>query len=374
MGHATLIFADRLLQPFYFFVKWIKCILPKKVKETNQYYVIKFFGLGSLTRIAYVIKNSAVDKNKVTFITLKSNKPIVEELQLNAIYIRSANPLYFIADYFKTIFHVWKQKGVHVLDMERSSNFSGIFRVILAIRKPSSGFYFKAMNKRIGNQSFISLMDKPAIDSIVEMFGEDKLKMAKGEVQITYSNQVIINVNAGAYLPQRMYPLSKYAALVAKLHTEFPAWTFLLTGAKSEVSRVEGFINQLEKEGVDAENIHNLSGQQSLSDLLVTIQKVDLVITNDSGPIHFANYFGAKTVGIWGPTSAEMVGYSNSETMLNLISNEDCSPCFINPKSKVAKACAGKLTCFHKHDTEQMVGKIKDFIESSSKKSNIDPH
>lgn len=374
MGHATLIFADRLLQPFYYIIKWIKCILPKKVKETDQFYVIKFFGLGSLTRIAYVIKNSAVDESKVTFITLKSNKPIIEELQLNAIYIRSANPLYFIADYFKIIFHVWKQKDVHVLDMERSSNFSGIFRVILAIRKPSSGFYFKGMNKKIGNQSFVSLIDKPAIDSIVEMFGKGPLNAAKHEVKTTHSNQVIINVNAGAYLPERMFPLSKYAGLVTKLHAEFPAWIFLLTGAKSEINRVEGFINQLEKEGVNSENIRNLSGQQSLNELLNTIQNVDLIITNDSGPIHFANYFGAKTVGIWGPTSAEMVGYSNSDTMLNLVSKEVCSPCFINPKSKVAKACAGDLTCFHTQETEQMVGKIKDFVESSAKKTNIDSH
>lgn len=372
MSHAALIFTDRLLKPIYATLKWTKAILPKKNKEINQFYVIKFFGLGSITRIAYVIKNSDLDKDKITFITLKSNQPIIDQLQLKAVYIRSQNPFYFGLDYFSVLFQVWKKKNVHVLDMERSSNFSGIFRVILAIRKSSSGFYFKTENTSLGNQSFVSLVNKTATVSIAEMFGKKMIPDVKEEVFSTNSNQVVINVNAGAYLPQRMFPLVKFADLVVKLHQKYSNWNLLLTGSKGEVNRVNEFIILLEKGGVSATNIQNLSGQQNLADLMATIEAVDLVITNDSGPIHFANYLGSKTIGIWGPTSAEMVGYPNSSTMLNLIPTDTCSPCFFNPKSKVAKVCGGELTCFVKRDIDVMVGKITDFIESSSKKANID--
>ncbi|MFT5824162.1 MAG: ADP-heptose:LPS heptosyltransferase [Crocinitomix sp.] len=372
MGHSTLIFADRLLKPFYFLLKWIKCIWPKKAFLTDQIYVIKFFGLGSLTRIAYVIENTGVDKNKVTIITLKSNQSIIEHLKINAIYIRSSNPFYFAADYFKAMFHVWKKKRVHVFDMERSSNFSGIFRILLAIRKPSTGLFFKAENKMLGNQFFVTLVNKTAVASIAEMFGQKEFQLRDVAPISAQSNEVLINVNAGAYLPQRMFPLSKFADLVVQLHAEYANWTFVLTGAKTELGRVGQFINLLEKGGVDKAKIRNLAGQQNLNDFLTTIKDVDLVITNDSGPIHFANYVGAKTVGIWGPTSAEMVGYSNSNTMLNLIPDEACSPCFINPKSKVAKVCGGQLTCFHNYAIDNMVTKIKEFVAASPKNGIID--
>jgi hypothetical protein len=365
MGHSTLIFADSLLKPFYVAMKWIKCIWPKKGNETNQFLVVKFFGLGSITRIAYVIEH-------LPFVTLKSNKPIIDQLQLNAIYVRSRNPFYFIWDCNKIIVAVWKKKGIRILDMERSSNFSGIFRVLLAIRKPSSGFIFKNENHKLGTQNFISLVNKTATDSIVEMFGQQSLQERKAIPISAQTNEVLINVNAGAYLPERMFPLSKFADLVVKLHAEYADWTFLLTGAKPELDRVGQFIKLLEKGGVAQAKIRNLAGQQNLKDFLTTIKSVDLVITNDSGPIHFANFVGAKTVGIWGPTSAETVGYSNSPTMLNLVSHEVCSPCFINPKSKVAKACGGQLTCFHNYNTDNMVTKIREFVGTSAKIGNID--
>ncbi|NOQ71803.1 MAG: hypothetical protein GQ574_07375 [Crocinitomix sp.] len=353
-------------------MKWLKCIWPKKTVETDEFVVIKFFGLGSLTRIAYVIENTGIDENKVTIITLKSNRPIIEHLKINAIYIRSSNPFYFAADYFKAIFHVWKKKRVHVFDMERSSNFSGIFRVLLAIRKPSTGFFFKSENKTLGNQHFISLVNKTAMASIAEMFGEKEIEITKADLVSVQTNQVLINVNAGAYLPERMFPLHKYAELVMKLHDSYANWTFLLTGAKAEIDRVAEFIQLLEEGGVNLEKIQNLAGQQNLEEFLATIKGVDLVITNDSGPIHFANYVGSKTVGIWGPTAANIVGYSNSSTMLNLMPDEACSPCFINPKSKVAKACGGQLTCFHNYDVDNMLSKIKEFLEASSKNGIID--
>jgi ADP-heptose:LPS heptosyltransferase len=372
MSHKTLIFTDRLLKPFYATLKWTKAILPTKTKETKAFYVIKFFGLGSLTRIAYVIENSELDKSKVTFITLKSNEKVIAFLGLNAIFIRLNNPFYFVWDSFKAIFHVWGKKGVKVLDMERSSNFSGIFRVLLAIRKSSIGFYFKEENQKLGNQNFISLANKSAIEGIVEMFAVTMTEQVQNGRVAEKQNQFVINVNAGTYLPERMFPLNKFAELVVKLHQNYPDSNFLLTGSNPEIDRVNTFYKRLIAGGVKPERIENLAGTQNLEELTTTIQTAGLLITNDSGPIHLANYLGSKAVAIWGPTSAELVGYPDSDRLLNLTSTKDCSPCFLNPKSKVAKACSGEITCFHQRDIEVMAGKISEFIASSPKKANID--
>ncbi len=100
MPQSSLIFIDKLFKPLYWLSKGVKSIVPRKESKNDTFYVIKFFGLGSLTRIAYVVKNSSIDKNVITFITLERNRPIIAYLKMDALYIRTNNPVRFVQDVF----------------------------------------------------------------------------------------------------------------------------------------------------------------------------------------------------------------------------------------------------------------------------------
>ena len=90
------------------------------------------------------------------------------------------------------------------------------------------------------------------------------------------------------------------------------------------------------------------------------------MITDDSGPLHLAYYYETPTVSIWGPTSAHLVGYPESDRMKNVSIDKKCSPCFIHPKSKVAKACSNKIECLTELRPQKVVTAALQLLQFSN--------
>lgn len=362
MKYKVLIIFDQLIKPFYFLfslLKWRK----KEPINNQKFIILKFFGLGSITRIVHVMDTIGIKKKKVIFITLYKNKAIVDLLNLNAQYIKTKNPFLLTSSIFRVIFQLWNQKDATILDMERASNLSGIFRLVVAIGKPCNSFHFKPKNNYKRGQLFVSILNKSATKAIAEMFHKTYTSPKVSNDTQSDSNKIFVNINAGNYCPERKFPLSEYATLIKMLSNKNPTWHFYLTGLKSEFLFVESFKDSLMNIGISSKIVFNIAGQHNLSAFINYLKEAKLFITNDSGPLHLAYLFNIKTVGLWGPTSSELIGYQNSSLILNLGSDLACSPCFIHPKSPIAKHCQGDLTCFKSMKSKKMASEIIQFVE-----------
>ena len=360
MKHKVLIFIDHLIRPLYVLLnalRWSK----KELTINKNFIVLKFFGIGSITRIVHVMNAIDIEKDQVTFVTLYKNKAIVDLLGLNAIYVKTKHPFTLFSSLWKAVFYIWNQKQITILDMERTSNLSGVFRLFVGIRKSCNSFYFKPENNYKNGQLFVSMLRKSSTEAIAEMFHKTYENLEE-HFEIPNSNKIFVNINAGNYCPERKFPLSEYATLIKVLHNENPDWHFYLTGIESEIPFVTSFNDQLVSLGVPSSSITNIAGQHNLLSFVNFLKEAKLFITNDSGPLHLAYLFKVKTVGIWGPTSPKLIGYKNSKLMLNLTSDISCSPCFIHPKSSVAKYCKGDLTCFKSMNLQKMAIEINGFI------------
>lgn len=335
--------------------------MPKKDRPARQFLIIKFFGLGSLARIVHVLEQDSDIKSRVRFLTLKKNQPLMEELNLEATFVNDKNIFRFFGSTVCQVLSIWRSQSITVLNMERSSNLAGLFGMIAAIGKPYRGFHFKPKNKSIAGQKWINLVNQTATNAIAEML-EISINPTRPQQKSTRKTIEVIalNINAGDYLPERKFPFDKWVELCRELSTYFPNATLVLTGLSNEKIYVDQLEQKLKSE-TPGIRINNLAGKQNISQFLDFLKSIDLFITNDSGPLHFANLKGVKTVAIWGPTLAKQVGYSDSEMMLNLQLEKSCSPCFIHPKSCVAKACNGQLSCFQEMDTFDMVRRIHKF-------------
>ena len=361
MKHRFLIFTDSLFKPFYTMANALK--RKGESSHDNQHFVVlKFFGLGSITRIVHVMNATAISKEQVTFVTLYKNKSVNDLLDLQAIYVNTKHPFVFLSSLFRLIIQIWKLKKATILDMERASNISGLFRLFIGFGKPCHSFYFKPKNQKGLGQFFVSLKNKPATYAIAEMFGKTYVAPTERRASLLVSNKIFVNINAGNYIPERKFTPSKYAALIKTLHHENHSWQFYLTGAKSEYQYVESFKERLVGLGIPSSQVSNIAGQHNLSEFMTFLEEAKLFITNDSGPLHLAHLFGVKTVGIWGPTSSHLVGYKDSTIMLNFNPEIDCAPCFTHPKSKIAKFCKGDITCFKTRNTEELAAKIINFV------------
>jgi heptosyltransferase II len=70
----------------------------------------------------------------------------------------------------------------------------------------------------------------------------------------------------------------------------------------------------------------NLAGQTSLRELSSLISQCDVLLTNDSGPMHIADAVGTPIVALFGSTSEVVTGPYRSGTVIH--KHAECSPCY----------------------------------------------
>ena len=106
----------------------------------------------------------------------------------------------------------------------------------------------------------------------------------------------IIGVNLGTTWQTKLWPLDNFAEVITSGQDQFEG-SIVLTGSSSEV----GLGKALQKT-VKAEVI-NLIGKTTVMQLGALIERCDLYLTCDSGPMHIAAAVGTPTVALFGPTS-----------------------------------------------------------------------
>lgn len=75
------------------------------------------------------------------------------------------------------------------------------------------------------------------------------------------------------------------------------------------------------------EDLIDLTGKTSLNDLAALISNAELVVCNDSGPMHICDAVGTKLIAIFGPTDPALTGPKN--TFSHVVFNKTpCGPCF----------------------------------------------
>jgi ADP-heptose:LPS heptosyltransferase len=131
---------------------------------------------------------------------------------------------------------------------------------------------------------------------------------------------IVINPNASKLISIRKWPLERYAELAARL-LEDPRHTCVLTGVASELEDAE-FI----RERVRNERLVVLTGKTSLAELIELYNMADVLVTNDSGPAHFAALTDIDVVVFFGPETPRLYGPMTRRATV-LYSGYSCSPC-----------------------------------------------
>ncbi len=118
----------------------------------------------------------------------------------------------------------------------------------------------------------------------------------------------------------KRWPIPYWATLIDKLIGE-QGTQVVLTGAPADLPFVESVSCRMQEQAI------NLAGKTSLPQLVALMQRADLVISGDSGPMHIAAAVGTPLIAIHGPTDPAKSGpVSPLATVLR--SDIWCSPCY----------------------------------------------
>ena len=164
------------------------------------------------------------------------------------------------------------------------------------------------------HKKFIWLPERPAVAAEVKRkwFGDD----SKFRIQ----NSELILLQPGARWLNKRWPAENYSELVRRLGEKFPAARFAIIGDKGDRP-----LGELIARAEPARSL-NLCGETSLQEMVAWLRLADVLVTNDTGPMHVAAALGKPLVALFGPTEPRRTGpYGQLDNVLRL--NLPCSPC-----------------------------------------------
>lgn len=355
-----------------FFARFLGAILSidhSLERAPRRIVVCKFLGMGSIiqaTPLLRALRNN-FQNAEIIFVTSSGNKILLESIKdVNQVYcIDDSGTLNVLRSMFQILLKFWKKKPDLYIDLETYSYFSTALATMSCARN-RFGFYRIERNIRMGVYTHMMFFNSraPIAQSYLQMARltgckiiEEKLyafeiseadKKSAMEVldMITSDSHqefIIVNPNASDLRIERRWPQEKFGALITKLHVLYPNKVFLFIGSKNESAWVEHIIEKLDHPV--KEKAFNTAGLFSLAELFAVINTAELVITNDTGPMHISFALGKSTVCLFGPASPAQ--YGQNPNAFGIYKNIYCSPCvhdFLTPPCKGDNQCMKQIT------------------------------
>lgn len=131
---------------------------------------------------------------------------------------------------------------------------------------------------------------------------------------------VLLNANCGDMLPLRRWPEARFVELGRRLLAQRPDVTLALTGAPAERTAIDALCAQLGPRAV------SLAGRTTLREALVLYTLADVLVTNDSGPGHFASLTEVDSIVLFGPETPLLFGPLGPRSQA-VSAQLACSPC-----------------------------------------------
>jgi ADP-heptose:LPS heptosyltransferase len=147
---------------------------------------------------------------------------------------------------------------------------------------------------------------------------------------------ILLNPNASDLLPLRRWPAPRYVELARRLLERYPELFIGFTGAPAEAAAN----NQLAAEA-GSRRVIQLAGKTTLRQLLVLYTRSDILVTNDSGPAHFASMTPIRVLTLFGPETPALFA-AQSPNATALWASIACSPC-VNAYNNRQSICRNNL-------------------------------
>jgi heptosyltransferase II len=155
---------------------------------------------------------------------------------------------------------------------------------------------------------YVSDEEKESAQNLLELNGYNKQR------------NILIGINPGAaYGSAKCWPSDRFHALTEKLLTD-SRFIIAYFGDSSGASLVHDICTGFPS------RVINFAGKTSIRELMALIQACDVLLTNDSGPMHIAAALKTPLVALFGSTSDVKTGPYGGGVVIH--KHVECSPCY----------------------------------------------
>jgi ADP-heptose:LPS heptosyltransferase len=167
-------------------------------------------------------------------------------------------------------------------------------------------------------------------------------------------HMILINPNASELLPHRRWMPERYAELIRRILARHPDMLAAITGAPSERAEAEAMAAQC------GERCVSLAGHTKLSELPALYSLAAMMVTNDSGPSHFAAAAGLPTLVLFGPETPKL--YQPLGPSRAIYAGLACSPC-VSAANHRKTACTNNV-CMQAIAVDEVLAAVNEMLRA----------
>lgn len=151
-------------------------------------------------------------------------------------------------------------------------------------------------------------------------------------------NRPLVALNPGAtYGSSKRWHTERFAELARMIAHKLNGSVVIL-GGHSETGIADEIVNYIQNV-----ELLNLAGKTVLRELAAVLSEVDLLVTNDSGPMHIGYAVGTPVVALFGSTSPELTGPAGKDAVV-VKKDVYCAPCFERECRQMDLECMDLIT------------------------------
>ena len=132
---------------------------------------------------------------------------------------------------------------------------------------------------------------------------------------------VLLNPNASDIVPVRKWATERFVELGKRILADHEDVTLVITGAPGEQKAAEEVCR-----AIGSPSAVSVAGKTSLRDLVVLFTVADVLVTNDSGPGHFASLTDIDAIVLFGPETPNLFAPLGKNIHV-IWAGLACSPC-----------------------------------------------
>ncbi|HEX3421633.1 MAG TPA: glycosyltransferase family 9 protein [Candidatus Udaeobacter sp.] len=372
-------------------------------RQVERILFVKFAEQGS-TVLAYPAILRAIEmvgRENVYFIVFEDNRFILDAIEIipdgNVITIATNSLFRLAAGALRAVLQVRKIGIDAVIDMEFLTRFSAILTFTTGA-KSRLGFHtffgdgpyrgdlmthrllynphlhtsemFEAMVEALTRDpAVLPTFDfTPPLNQPLARFRPSPSEVAEINTLLQRENPgigsaplILLNPNASDLLPLRRWPSLRYVELARRLLERYPELFIGFTGAPREATSN----NQLAEE-VGSSRVITLAGKTTLRQVLALYTRSEILVTNDSGPAHFASMTPIRVVALFGPETPALFA-ARSPNSTALWAGIACSPC-VNAYNNRQSVCRNNL-CMQAITVDDVLKEVTRIYDSLERRS-----
>ena len=288
--------------------------------------IIRFSSLGDiiLTEPVSYILHRNFPEAQIDYLTKKQFIPLVENFRhINNIYHKKNKELFKIN--YDIIIDLHSKLSSYIVSFKLKGyrkihyNKKHLKRVLIVKKIINSkiestvNLYLSSLKKLHLHNEF----EKPVLIPEKNQKIDNLLKSVK-------TNKTKVAIFAGAKHNTKMYPIEYLNQFIRLNKSKFQ---FILLGAPNE-KELSATISK------NNSGILDFTGEFDLSELIYFISQINIVISNDSGPMHIAAALNKPQIAIFGSTHPNLGFAPVNHKAIILQKNLPCRPCDLHGKKK----------------------------------------